>query len=172
MINESALCKLISVNNIRNIVNLENNGFQYSNGCIVAVCDYSHRKVISKLYTAGALKGKRRMEAEQTCDLSEFLKPQNEIPAIKTDFLMQVGDLVGYVFKINDNYYLYNKVFIDVFENVTYKARPMDTNGILLMAYDGDKLIGVVLNARIRSKTTQIAEMQEIETNFKQKSRL
>jgi hypothetical protein len=167
MINESALCKLISVNNIRNVVNLGDDGFQYSNGYFVAVCNYNHSKVISKLYAAGALKGKRGMEAKQTCDLSEFLKPQNEIPAIKTDFLMQTGDCIGYIFKINDTYYVYNKSFIDVFGYAAYKARVMDAKGVLLMAYDGDELIGAVMNTRIRSMATLIAEIQEIELQIK-----
>lgn len=165
MINESALCKLITSYNVRNIVNLREDGFQYCNGFIAAECGFEHRKVLAKLFKIGALRGK--LEPEQSYDLTEALEAENEVPAIKTDYLRQCEDRLACVFKIGDSYYLYNKTFIDVFENVTYKANRMDTQGVMLRAYEGDKLVGTVLNMRIKSKTTLTAEMQELEMQIK-----
>ena len=165
MINENALCKLITSYNTRNIVNLREDGFQYCNGFIAAECGFEHRKVLAKLINVGALKGK--FEPEQSLDLAEILKAKNEVPAVKTDYFRQCEDQLAYVFKIDDGYYLYNKAYIDIFENVTYKADSTGAYKMALRVYDQDKLVGIVLNMRVKEIVRLDAEMQELEMNLK-----
>jgi len=159
MINQSALCKLITVDG-RNTVNLKDNGFLYCNGFIMAECDYNMDKVISKLFRVRALKAGKEFKPEQTADLSKMLEATGEIPALKTDYMRQSGDITGCVFKIGDNYYTYNKIFIDVFEDVTYTA-VIDGEKATLRAHWGGKLIGIVLNMRIYGADIKM-EMQKL----------
>ena len=158
-INQSALCKLITVGE-RNIVNLTDEGFQYCNGFVLVECDYSMDKVVSKLIRVGALKIGKEVKSLLTYDLSKWTDTSKDIPAHKTDYLRESGNIIGRVFKVDDNYYLYNKTLVDIFEDAKYTAT-IDGGSAILKAYNGDKFIGLALNMRIKQADIK-TEMQEI----------
>ena len=159
MINQVALCKLITANN-RDIVNLKEKGFQYCNGYMMAECDYVMGKVVSKLFKVGALTIGKELKSNRELDLMKILEPTEEIPAFKTDYLRQAGYATACVFKAGEKYYLYNKTFVDVFEGVTYTAT-FDGEKAILRVYQGTELQGVILNMRIKQDIK--TEMQQFE---------
>jgi hypothetical protein len=163
MINQTALCKLIIADG-RNIVNLKDNGFQYCNGFMMAECNYDMDRVLSKLFKAGALKAGKELKPTQTTDLSKIIETPNEVPAFITEYMRVSGDIVGYVFKVGNEYYTYNKTLIDVFEGVTYVAA-IDGERAILKAYQGTKFVGLALNMRIKADVKM--EIQEFEVKEK-----
>jgi hypothetical protein len=159
MINQVALCKLITTNS-RDIVNLKERGFQYCNGYIVAECDYVMDKVVSKLIKVGALRVGKELKPNRELDLTKILEPTEEMPAFKTDYLRQTERTTVCVFKVGEKYYLYNKNYVDVFENVTYTAT-LDGEKAILRVYQGTELQGMILNMRIKQDVK--TEMQQFE---------
>lgn len=167
VINETALCKLISESNVYNIVNLGESGFQYCNGFMVVECSYEHKKVMAKLLSVGAIGGKE-LAPRQTRDLTELLNVKNEVDAVKTDYIRLVGDgRMAQLFKITTDYYAYDKTLVNVFENVAYRAYRIDKSRVALRAYEGDKFVGAVSNMRINKKTVFSSDLQEIIVNSK-----
>ena len=159
MINQSALCKLIKANG-RDIVNLNNNGFQYCNGYMMAECDYEMERVISKLLKVRALSAGKELKPTRTQDLSKIIETTNEVLVLRTEYMRVSGDKVGYVFKVNGEFYTYSKDLVDVFEGVTYTA-VVDGEKVILKVYQGTKFEGLILNMRIKADVKM--EMQEFE---------
>lgn len=162
MINQVALCKLITVG-ARNIVNIKEDGFQYCNGCMMAECDYSNNKVLSKLFRVGAIQAGEKLKASLTTDLTKILQEPGEAPARRTKYMIQTDKYdksIAVIFEVNNHYYAYNKAYIDVFEGATY-AIVTDGARAMLKVYQGEKLIGIVLN--IKTEKTLREEIQQIE---------
>lgn len=162
MINQVALCKLITVGG-RNIVNIKENSFQYCNGYMMAECDYGNNKVLSRLFRVEAIQAGEKLKAKETVYLADILQQPGEIPARRTKYMIQIGEYykkVAAIFEANNHYYAYNKAYIDVFENVTYTITPEGEKAILKV-YEGKNLVGIVLNMRVEKELKE--EIQQIE---------
>jgi hypothetical protein len=147
MINQKALCKLIS-KGYKSIVNPKADNFEYCNGYMVVMCDYDQHEVIHKLFKMGIVSNYKKWEPVDGTDLSGFLTAIEEVPAEKTSYLKVIGDKVAVVFKIGERYFFYNKNIIDVWENVIFKADNVDKYSAMLRIYEKDKLVGIALNMR------------------------
>jgi len=162
MINQVALCKLITVGG-RNIVNIKENSFQYCNGYMMAECGYNNNKVLSRLFRVEALQAGEKLKAKETVSLAEILQQPGETPARRTKYMIQTDGYdksVAAIFEANNHYYTYNKAYIDVFENVTYTITPEGKKAILKV-YEGKNLVGIVLNMRVEKELKE--EIQQIE---------
>jgi ABC-type transport system substrate-binding protein len=156
MINQSALCKLITTGST-NIVNIREDGFQYCNGYMMSECSYEDSKILSKLIRVGAIRAGEKMRSDNSKDLTQVLQKHGEIPARQTKYMLQTDRYdkpIAVIFEANNHYYAYNKAFIDVFSGVTYTVIP-DGDSAMLKAYQGEKLIGIVLNMRTEKKMAE-----------------
>lgn len=142
-------------------VNIQDNGFQYSEGHIVVNCTYENDLVIQKLFSIGAIKDYRNWTPTKSYDFSKILKIDKEIKAEKTKYLYQMpsGELT--IFKTDDGKYHYvQKQYVDIFKDVDYSATSDNTEFPLLIARNYKKeLIGVILPVRIAKEEDNILKI-------------
>ncbi|APC41556.1 hypothetical protein [Clostridium estertheticum] len=146
-INESKLSKLMQVDE-RNIVNLNDDGFEYCNGYLIVECTYDLDIVIQKLFKIGAITNYRNWTPTLSTELGFVTKCENELEAIKTPYLKDVRSKgIVNIFKIGDKFVSYQKEYVDIFKNVQYRA---SNDGILpnLRIYVNEEFIGVIMPLR------------------------
>ena len=131
-----------------NVVNIGEDSFQYCNGYMVAICDYDMDIVIQKLFNIGALTNYKNWTPKRTQDLTTAIDLSKEVDAEKTEFLHSYycGARMAYVFKIGDKYFYYDKRYVDVFKDATFKG-VFDEDGDIpaLKIYNQNKFIGLIL---------------------------
>lgn len=145
-INEAKLCKFIGGD--RDIVNLKEDYFEFCNGFIIVNCTYEMDQVIQKLFRIGAISNYKEWKPRKEFDLSSALECKTEVDATRTGYLKQANDRLFYVFKIKDKYITFDKNYVDIFENVTYKAEGDESEYPKLRIYRGDKLVGSLMPVR------------------------
>lgn len=150
-INQKKLAQLIKTNS-RNIVNLKDDNFEYCDGHILAICDYEQHEVIQKLFKVGALSNYRNLTPKETFDTSSIINCKHgEVEAVRTGFLKEnnfYGLLV--MFKANGKYIPVQKKFVDIFENVTYKAENVENIEVHpIRVYRDEEFVGLMLPVRM-----------------------
>ncbi len=150
-INEKKLSKLITKND-RNILRVFDEDFYYCNGYIMALCDYSHYDIIGKLIKVGAIANIRDFTPKESIDLQPIIGPDDEEYAAEiTGFYVKYFTNELYrIFKINGKLYSYNQKYLDVFEDVEYRATiDKNTKYPKLKIYSKDKkFIGLIMPIR------------------------
>lgn len=154
-INESKLAKLITGDS-NHIVNLKEDSFEYCNGYMLVECTYSLDLVIQKLFKIGAITNYKNWTPQKTSDLTKTIICKDEIEAMPTVYLKMKGNKLCNIFKIGDKYISYKKEFVDVFQNVSYKASSLEEIPTLRV-YGDDKFIGLLMP--IRDEHTMLAEI-------------
>ncbi|MBX4259793.1 hypothetical protein KTC96_25030 (plasmid) [Clostridium estertheticum] len=154
-INERKLAKLITGDS-NHIVNLKEDIFEYCNGFILVNCTYDLDLVIQKLFKAGAIANYKNWTPQKTSDLTKTTICEDEIEAIPTSYLKMKGNKLCNIFKIGDKYISYKKEFVDIFQNVSYKASSIEEIPTL-RAYGDDKFIGLLMP--IRDEHMMLAEI-------------
>jgi hypothetical protein len=156
-INERKLTKIIDGD--LSIVNIKKDGFQYSNGCIVANCTYENDIVIQKLFSVGAIKDYRNWTPKKTMDLSKLLKIDKEIEAEKTRYLYKLpsGETAN-IFKADGAYHYIQKQYVDVFKDVNYSigSNKLTELPFLVIRGCGKELVGVILPVRVEKEEDNI----------------
>jgi len=155
-INESKLAKIIQ-SSCSHIVNIKDESFQYCNGLIIVNCTYDLDLVIQKLFKVGAISNYKNWLSNKTHDFKAMTECEKEVPADLTGYLKMNGNKLSYVFKIGNRFISYKKDFIDLFENVEFKAADgMELPN--LRVYGDGNLIGII--CPIRESHDLLAEIQ------------
>jgi hypothetical protein len=134
----------------KRIVNVFDDYLQYCDGCMIVNLDYENFKAIQELFNTKALTDLRKFIPSETYDLKSVIKTDGEVIACATNFIQEdvyAGD-AGRIFKIENNYYLFKKKYVDVFKDVDYRAVPYSNNLYMLNVYFMDNLIGVIMPLR------------------------
>lgn len=146
-INESKLAKLIQGDG-NHIINLKDESFEYCNGYLIADCTYDLDLVIQKLFKIGAISDYKNWTPRKSREFNDVTQCENEIEATQTPYLKKSSQgHLAQVFKIGKTFVSYRKDYIDIFENVEYKA---SDEGLLpnLRVYGNGKFIGLILPIR------------------------
>lgn len=146
-INENKLAKLIQGNE-KNLINLKDDSFEYCNGFFMVNCTYNLDLIIQKLFKIGAITNYRNWTPKQSFDLTKIIECKNEIEAVKTPYLKDLGSKgIANVFKIGDKFVSYKKEYVDMFKNVQYKV---SDEGLLpnLKIYGNGEFIGLLMPVR------------------------
>jgi hypothetical protein len=143
----------------RNVVNVFEDKFQYCNGMFLVNLSYGHHDVISKLFKVKAIESYREFNSKETHNFSKLIEVEKEIEAEETKFLKDVGvNYLARVFKIGDKYCLYNKKYLEIFKDVTYRANPDDAIPTLRVYY-GKEFVGLLLPIKEHNQVIETGDI-------------
>lgn len=149
-IDERKLAKIMNSSRV-NVVNIGEDNLQYCNGYMLVNFNYEYDLAIQNLFKIGALKNYKNWQSNKTQDLSSIIECEKEIETEKTGYLYSYncGSDIANIFKIEGKYFYYDKKYVDIFKDVTFKAAFASSGSIpILKAYSKDKFIGLVLAVR------------------------
>lgn len=155
MIDETKLVAVIKHSKL-DVVNLNDNNFEYSDGHIIAICNYNNYKVINTLFTKKSILNMRDWKPIKTSDLSKMLNCEYELEAVNTGFIKSLNGREYYIYKIADTYYSFNKRFVDVFNHVHYYKANVENGTAILRVYESGELQGVILMARMDESNQEV----------------